>query len=159
MKEEKEFYTNGQLMESGFVNDYGKQGKWFFYNEDGTILKEVEYKDDVEHGLFTRYFDNGKIALQSNFKDGRYDGPGIEYYENGQVKEDWIYRNEIFFSINFWNENGEQTLIEGKGFKIAKFGTAGGDVYIQYIENGSLVKEEKIQSSIFLGFKPDNESE
>lgn len=49
---------------------------------------EVEYRNNVEHGLSTRYFSNGQIAIRSNYSDGKLDGYGTEYYENDNIMEE-----------------------------------------------------------------------
>jgi len=156
MKEEKKYFKNGQLEEYGFSNQFGKQGKWFYYNEDGTIFKEIEYLNDNEHGLFIRYHDNGKIAVKSNYKEGKHDGPGIEYDENGSVREEWIYKDGNFFLINHWDESGNQTVKNGTGFRIIKSEFS---VDKEYLSDGELVKRENVSRSIYLGFTPDNEIE
>lgn len=41
------FYENGQLRYMGFYKDGEKSGQWFFYREDGTFEKEINY-DTIE---------------------------------------------------------------------------------------------------------------
>lgn len=157
MKQVENYYPNKQLKEKGFVDEYGKQGKWFFYNEDGSIFKEVEYKNNAEDGLFVRYFSNGEVAYKSHFKNGKHEGHGIEYYQNGQPMDEWMYKDGEFFPLNYWDENGNQTLKDGTGYKIERGGVGGGNVDKVYLENGHLVKKERISSVIYLGFTPDDE--
>lgn len=154
MKEIVEYHPNKLIKEKGKVDENGKQGKWQFYSEEGLIFMEVEYRNNIEHGLSTRYFSNGQVAIRSNYSDGKLDGYGTEYYENGNIMEEWIYQNGEFIPIDFWDVKGEQTLKKGTGFKMVEFDPNGGDVYKQYFENGIFTREEQIKSSTYLGFTP-----
>jgi antitoxin component YwqK of YwqJK toxin-antitoxin module len=154
MKEVIELYDNNQVKEKGYLDSKGKQGKWLYYYENGSLFKEVEYLNDIENGIFLRYFDNGQMAYKSNFMHGKHTGPGIEFYENGNIKEEWIYKNEEFFPINSWNEKGIQTMKNGTGYKIEKYSF---NIDKVYFENGRFIKRVEISRSEYLGFNSENE--
>lgn len=154
MKEEKQYYLNKQIKEQGFVDKKGKQGKWYFYKENGKLFKEVEYENNEEHGLFIRYHDSGVIAYTTHFNHGLQDGMGVEYYENEKKKEEWIYQDGQYKPINFWDEKGEQLMKEGTGKKIEVFGASGSEVVEQYFEKGEFIKEVKLTNVIYGSFNP-----
>jgi antitoxin component YwqK of YwqJK toxin-antitoxin module len=54
MKETVRNYENGILKEKGFETKKGKQGKWQFFNANGSLFIEAEYKGHEEHGSFVR---------------------------------------------------------------------------------------------------------
>ena len=41
----REYYEDGQISGEANFKDNKKDGKWTFYNEDGSIYKVAEYKD------------------------------------------------------------------------------------------------------------------
>jgi len=155
MKEIVKYYEDGKLKEKGLANKKGKQGKWQFYNENGSLFIEAEYKDDEEHGVFIRYFEDGKIAIKSNFKNGVREGHGIEYYENGHAREEWIYESGEYSPINFWDEKGNQLMKDGTGKKLEEFHS--GLKVEQYFENGRAIKEVKLNTISYGKFIPKGE--
>lgn len=152
------FYDNGNLHEIGFEDDLGRQGKWTFYNEDGSIFKEVDYKDDKCNGDFVRYHSNGIVALQTTYANGVMDGKGVEFYENGSIKEEWSSQNGNYSPINYWDEAGNQLLKEGTGKMPFYYGTDDHKIVEKYFENGKVVKEVVIKDDGFIVFDfiPDN---
>ena len=138
------YYPNKRIMESGPLNDLGKQGKWRYFSEEGSLVRMVEYLNDQKNGQSTRYFPNGIIAVQFEYKNDILDGPGFEYYSNGKIKEEWKYENGKYHPINFWNEEGEQILINGTGYTIFHGGVAGLEISRIHLKNGQYIGEEKI---------------
>lgn len=153
MKEVIYYHKNGKVKESGAANKKGKQGKWQFFNENGSLSIEAEYKDDEENGPFIRYFEDGKVAYKSNFKEGIHDGLGFEYYENGHPKEEWVYESGAYSPINFWDVNGNQLMKDGTGKKIEEFHS--GLRVEQHFVKGKSVKEVKLNTVVFGKFIPD----
>ena len=45
MKMVREYYENGQIKSEGNFKAGKEDGKWIYYNEDGSISKVEEYKD------------------------------------------------------------------------------------------------------------------
>lgn len=160
MREFIEYFDNGKIKTEGFLDDNdNKQGQWLSYFDNGNLHKEENYLDDELHGVFKRWHENSKLAIESNYESGKRDGIWKEYYENGSPLEEGYYENSAYVTKNFWDETGIQTLINGTGFKIEKYGTLELDVYKQYFDNYKFIKEEKISSLIVTrGFK-ENESD
>ena len=88
LKMEWEYYENGQMEKEGTYIDGKRDGKWTYYNEDGSLIGERIYKDgEIWNGFVVYYNENGKIKKEKNYKDGELDGYEKEYtyYENGQI--------------------------------------------------------------------------
>ena len=138
--------------EVGHKDSKGKQGLWKYY--DGKYLRiEVTFLDDKEEGKWKRYFNSGKLALIIDFKDGVKDGAREEFYDNGFVKERGRYEKGNYYIIDFFSKDGTQTLKNGTGTRIEKFGYNDNDVYEQYFENGKMISEKKISSAFYTDFK------
>lgn len=125
-----------------------KKGKLLHYFESGKLFIEENYKNGKLHGDFKRWFENGNLAIEAQYANGKSHGELTEYYENGNKKEEGNYIDGKYFVKNFWDENGEQTLINGNGNKIESYGDW--TVYRKFFENSICVKEEKIKSFRFI---------
>ncbi len=159
MKEYIEYFENGNVKSKGFIRENNKHGKWLIYSENGVLFKEENYLAGQLHGIIKRWFANGNLAIQSEYLNGKSNGIWNEYYENGNRKEEGYYENDKYVTKNFWDEHGEQTLINGTGYKIEKYGALEMDIYKQFFEDSKFVKEEKIGSLNVIkdSFKPDVE--
>jgi antitoxin component YwqK of YwqJK toxin-antitoxin module len=98
----------------------------------------------VQHGPYKRYLENERIALESHYSHGKHDGPGKEWCENGQIQEEWYYKDGEFYPVSYRLENGEQTLVNGTGKAIRKYGTCDELKIEEYFVNGEFVKEAKL---------------
>lgn len=65
-KKEERFYVMGKL------NGINKH-----YNRTGKLQKEIGFKDDVQHGIFKYYDDDGNVTLEYEYKDGEKVSGGI----------------------------------------------------------------------------------
>ncbi|WP_405415513.1 DUF4375 domain-containing protein [Maribacter sp. Asnod1-A12] len=138
----KTFFQNGNLKESITYIEGKKTGiRQEFYEND--LLKYEVTKSDAENKLIHKWFyESGipkKIEERNAETDKKY-GELKEWYDNGQLKEEGYFANNttrigkwfLFWKdgskklegeateekvrlINYWNENGEQTLINGTG--------------------------------------------
>ena len=60
--EEKPKYAPGKEKHRNKTDELGqKQGVWKFYNESGELTQEIEYVDDVRHGLSKKYYPFNKV--------------------------------------------------------------------------------------------------
>jgi len=134
----------GVLIEKGITDNGLKQGPWEFYFDSGKVHKLVHYSNDIKHGLFKRWYPNGSLAVECYYSNNKLDGPWREFYEHGKIREIGEYVNNQYRPLDFWNNQGEHTLIKGTGTKIETFGHSDSDVFEQYFENGEFIRERKI---------------
>ena len=152
MEKKIQLFDDGKKSEGCIVNGL-KEGLWTYYSVDSKKEKEIEFKKGIEDGVFRRWFKNGKLGIESVSINGKTCGTWIEYYENGQIKEEMIYENDVLiYAKNAWDERGKQTLVDGSGFKICKFGSLQLANYKQYFENGKFIREEKESRMEIKGF-------
>ncbi|MFN8299620.1 MAG: hypothetical protein U0T75_10975 [Chitinophagales bacterium] len=156
MKRFQTFHENGLPCEYGREDENGRQGLVTKLDEQGNLFIEAHYKNGEVHGLFTRYHPSGLIAVQTHYNYGQHDGPGVSYYENGLKEEEWEYRNGAFHPINYWHEDGTQTLINGTGNRRLYLGICGSLEIDEYYENGKKIKEVQITFPVYGKFTPFN---
>ena len=65
-----EFYDNGQKRLNGRYNNGIKNGKWTWWNMDGSMDSTGTYKNDLMNGLWKYYYQNGQIHGQGRYIDG-----------------------------------------------------------------------------------------
>ena len=86
-KSEIKFWDNGKIREFDSTNDFetpkGKRIEWY---ENGNKVDEVNYKDGVRNGLYTRWYENGNKEKECNIKDDVNNGFYREWYKNGNKK-------------------------------------------------------------------------
>ena len=78
----------------GRMKNGKKDGKWTYYNKDGSLKGDVIYKDgEIWNGLVVSYYENGQIFSEESYKDGKKDGKWITYFENGQIFTEENYKD------------------------------------------------------------------
>lgn len=132
--------------------------KEIIYYPNGKVEKEGYLLDGKKEGMWVRYFENGVKEIEMTYKQGELSGSCCEWYENGQLAEEGEYRNGAYKVINYWNEQGEQLLINGTGKTIRKFGATQGDIYEQYFKEGKFKGEKKIAGVVYGKFIPDRKN-
>lgn len=106
-KTDKDSYT---------VSEYTKLGKLNMkaFTKDKDILKLG--------GLRIDFYENGNKKQESNYIDNRLNGKQTQWYENGEKKSEkeitWDSENKTstIKISQFWNKDGQQTVIDGNGF-------------------------------------------
>ena len=63
------------------------------YYESGALKNEVNFKNDVEEGLFKIYYESGELESAYTIKNGEIEGPYKEYDESGKLKGQYTYKN------------------------------------------------------------------
>jgi len=81
-------------------------GKYLQYDDQGRLLDEINFLNDLEEGLSVRY-KQGIKWIEENFKEGKQDGEWKEYYINGQVRTQGFIKNGVKVDLwIWWDENG-----------------------------------------------------
>ena len=69
-----------------------KQGVWKKY-ENGQMVYEGQFKDDVPYGTFKYYHSNGKLKSVTEFQQGVHKVKTTIYHENGHKASEGAYRS------------------------------------------------------------------
>jgi len=128
------FYTNGKAAAEGIYADQLKDSVWTYFSEldgsvriresysmgklhgisqsyypDGDISEEVEWKQNVKHGLWKQYYQNGEARLSSQFENGMLQGSYEVYYSDGTIEIRGSYLdNRSHGTWRFYDESGEE---------------------------------------------------
>lgn len=89
----RDYFINGALEMSGYYDDNGrKQGKFFFYSQQGIILKEGSFENDLPKGNWKYYNQKGQLRME------------LDVYDNINFTPQFIVKN-----------NGDTILKNGTG--------------------------------------------
>ncbi len=94
------------------------------------------YKDGYKNGLRQIYYENGKLLLQADFVNDLLDGQFVGWYENGQKAIETFYKNDLESGQRIeWYKNGAPKSVSHykKGKKDGEF--------ITWYDKGSMSKE------------------
>lgn len=144
------WFENGKTEHISYWKNKVKNGTLQEFYETGELKIERFYKDGLADGIGKVFSKNGTLIYEYFYSMGKAMGKVREWYESGQLAEEGEYVNEEYFIHNFWTETGEQTLKDGTGIAIRKYGFDELDVYEQYFEKGKMTHEKKI-SEVFYG--------
>ncbi|AZA95984.1 toxin-antitoxin system YwqK family antitoxin [Chryseobacterium shandongense] len=89
------------------------------YYKDGTLQMEGSYSDNLyfyKQGEFKYYYENGKNSSIENYANNKLIGEFKKWYPNRQLKWEGRYLNDGNPEyINFWTEDGIQSVKDGDG--------------------------------------------
>lgn len=95
-----------------------KQGVWKKY-EQGKLVYEGQFKDDVPYGTFKYYHANGKLKSTTNFEQGVHKVRTVIFHENGRKASEGVYIDQQ--KDGEWRYYSEHdTLIKVENYKAGK---------------------------------------
>lgn len=161
----KSYYENGQLEMEGNMQDDLKVGSWKFYYENGYLRAETTLDNNEEkHGKVREWHENGSILRDHNFKHGVPDGVMLEYFENGNIRQEYnLNDGDKHGENNQFFENGNKDIISnwkhGKEHGLTEQYYPSGDLerrgshvdglmegaYIYLKEDGEVIEEKIMQ--------------
>ena len=136
------YYPNGKVEQKGKYDKKGRaQGEWKWFYENGSLLREEFYIDNLRNGLMTEYTEDGKIITKGEYIDDLQEG--MWFYETPEYKEVGKYVNDKPDSVwksfympkenlryvgKFLNgdEDGKQTWYWENGRKMVEGSYSGG---------------------------------
>lgn len=95
-----------------------KQGVWKKY-ENGKLLYEGQFKDDVPYGTFKYYHANGKLKSVTEFLQGVHKVKTVIYYENGKKASEGTYVDQQKDGLWRYYSN-KDTLIKEENYSEGK---------------------------------------
>jgi len=109
------------------VENYKEQPNLFLFTEyyrSGKIsMKAISTKNEEPkfEGPRIDYYENGNKKRETEYHKNQINGKQAEWYENGNKKFEKIIKTDtknyqtVTQIIQYWNENNEQTVIDGNG--------------------------------------------
>ncbi len=92
--EYKQWYDSGKLFMEGAYNEGMLHGKWMVYYEGGAVGSVATYENGA--GLQKGYSPDGTLITEINYKDNVRDGNEIQYNRDGSVKEILVWDSGEF---------------------------------------------------------------
>lgn len=87
------YYPNEKVEQHGKYDKKGRaQGEWKWFYENGALLREETYIDNLRNGVMTEFTEDGKIITKGEYIDDLQEG--IWFYENVNYKEIGKYVND-----------------------------------------------------------------
>lgn len=127
-----ERYENGNLKERGKLLNGKKEGKWYYFAENGDTVAVHTFREDLKHGMSFGY-ENGHIKNKREYKKGIQNGLYIDYYNNGNL--------ELIGQMKEGKQHGKWVFYYPDGQVLRKFelrqGKPVSDFY-SYYRNGQI---------------------
>ena len=84
-KHHKNYYSNGQIKEEGWVIDGQKNGYWKFYYSNGILTKEGHFKNNKPTKYWYFYRKNKSKEKEGHFKNGQKNNWWLFYSKQGEM--------------------------------------------------------------------------
>ena len=148
-------------------------GEFKYYYKNGNYRAIYNFKNGRFHGESRRYYDNGNVESIEKFWNGRLVDTLYYFYSNGKSKEvkfvnpnfddeNFSESEKQFRLLSYWDEKGNQQIINGKGTKVEYYtngrkrysieylsGFPHGD-WIQYNEKKKIISKMYFKNGTFI---------
>lgn len=164
--EQEDFYEKGTLKYK-VVKDKSNDvlmHKWFYENGVQKKLETKKADSNKNFGESKEWYDNGQLKEQSNFIDNTTrTGKWLKFWQDGSKKLEADFKEGQVYFENYWNEKGEQTLINGTGLYINEWNSFNGTTiyeteYKNYLRDGKSKTIRKGMVSLEQEFKEGKEN-
>ncbi len=90
------YHPNGNKAAEGLYDiSGGKIGPWSFYNNNGVLREEGNYKNDSPEGIHNVYYSSGDLESISDYDIENNISYYQYYYKNGQLRSHGWYKNGL----------------------------------------------------------------
>ncbi len=136
------YYPNNQIEQKGKYDKKGRaQGTWKWFYENGALMREESYLDNLRDGIMTEYAEDAKVITKGEYIDDLQEGLWIyetpEYKEIGKYVNDkpdslwksyYMPKEKLRFEGRYLNgdEDGQHTWYYPNGRKMAQGTYSGG---------------------------------
>ena len=143
----KDFYSSGIIQMSGCYSSMSfetKEGKFEWFNEDGSLNKKSEYQNGILNGVNQRWNKEGKLTLDEYYKSGNLDSLITYYYPNGNLWSTQEYKDGKRWNVLFTYNKNQDSI---------NFGSIknGNGTYINYTEEGTVKKQMNYKDGKLFG--------
>ncbi len=129
----KEYYSSGQLYVEGEFDKGKAAGTWTYYHANGTVAKEVTYKQGKPDGELLIYSEEGKLVAKREYTLGRRAGTWDTYTSDGtqKIRQENYQDGKANGEFKVWFASGQlrqqMTFDDGKREGIAREWTSTGE--------------------------------
>ena len=104
----EQWFPNGNKKHVVNYNNDGKpNGNEKVWDDNGTLIRESNYKDGLFDGVQTRYWNNGQMAKLETYENGLENGVSKQWISNGTLVTESNYKNgELDGIYREWSEEG-----------------------------------------------------
>lgn len=104
--------------------DYSKgelDGLSTYYHSTGAIWKTIPYEKSLVNGFLCIYLENGDLLQKTEFKAGVKTGQSFRYWQDGSIAAREDYVRGRLWQAEYFNPKGEQisTIEKGSGYRAA----------------------------------------
>lgn len=122
-----------------------KQGPWKKY-ENGILIYEGQFENDVPKGTFRYYFPNGKLKSVSEFVAGVSKVKVVTYHENGNVASEGVFVDQQ--KDGQWKYYSDKNvLLSEENYKLGKKN----GLFVTYGVGGNKLKQENFVNDVLDG--------
>ena len=134
----KSFYEFGDegLHGWGQVKNGQKNGVWTYYEENGRIMKQGEYKAEKKQGKWI-YYDNGQKESERSYNEGERHGLSIEWGKDGNT-----LRSIVNYKDGEMHGLGEEYGLDGDVDEVGQYQNGKRDGEWKIYANGEVWKIE-----------------
>ncbi|NJO87989.1 MAG: toxin-antitoxin system YwqK family antitoxin [Chloroflexia bacterium] len=167
------FYDNGKVHLQINYQDNRKHGEGLEYDENGTIITELKYRNDItiaktrinrfnqngeKNGTWKYFHPNGKLQTEAYYKNGKLNGYVKEYDEKGKLISSKRYiEGELFVEKE---AIAEKAVIKKEFFDNGKVKSSGAfikdtpvGVHTTYSKAGTVVESKKYSNTGWVLYK------
>ncbi len=137
IKEVQDLYSNGQMKSSGAHNlQNKKEGKWYFFDENGVVTKVIMYKNNMFDGIYSEYYPSGQLKRYADFIEDVQNGKTVSYYEDGKIEQDSDFKNGKRNGFTILYYPNQKISLKGEFVNGQRVGK-----HIGYYEDGTIMEE------------------
>ena len=86
--------SSGNITEIGYLNENNeKDSIWTIYNDKGSVVSEMEYKNGKKDGIWRMYDDNGNIRFKVEYVNNKK-RKGKQWDEKGRLIDSRTWDSE-----------------------------------------------------------------
>jgi TonB family protein len=129
------YYRTIEQNDKGFVvRDYFISGKLVMMAECSKVSPKL-----VKEGKSMVYYENGNVKEEGTYHNNTVTGLRKTYFEDGKPKSETSGAGDDIRYLHYWNENGEDKLVDGEGVIV--------EPGIEGFDNHKIVKNFQIVDS------------
>lgn len=100
------WYENGQIKDSGRVDNNNKTGGWKSWHQNGQLKDSGNYHHGFKNGPWKSWYANGRLESSGSYDNDQMTGTWEWYHENGFPATKETYVNNQLDQLECYDEKG-----------------------------------------------------